>query len=182
MNLNQYLFINYLKATLAQQVHEKASEIEFLNRESNALQERINSDELRCKRYEHEVNELRAKLEHVQSDLEKSKAEISKLEAQSKHPSPHRSWTNSTNVVKMSTRQMEEYERTRKELNDLKERYAELSESLNGKVCALTKEIDRLNKDKEQLSTDLAELRMKYEKAAATRNKIWIWEKYHQRK
>lgn len=65
----------------------------------------------------------------------------------------------------MTARQLDEFDKTKKELVDLKDRYTELSDSLGSRVVGLTAEIERLNKDKEQLQGDLVELREKYERA-----------------
>jgi len=170
---------------LSQQVQEKASEIEFLNRESNALQERANADEIRCKRVETETAELRAKVEQVQNELEKSRAEVNRLEAAAAasvatqtngRGTSHRSWTTATTTsgVKMTARQVDEYEKNKKELTELREKYIELSDSVSGKVGSLNKEIDRLNKDKEQLAIDLADLRAKYERAVDTNRMMFF--------
>lgn len=160
------------KATLSQQVQEKASEIEFLNRESNALQERANSDEIRCKRVEAETAELRSKLEVVQSELEKSRVEVSRLEAaaaasigtQTVGRASGRQWTAPT-TTGVKRQQADELEKTKRELVELRDKYAELSESVSGKVGTLSQEIERLHKEKEQLVIDLADLRLRYERA-----------------
>jgi chromosome segregation ATPase len=155
-------------ASLSQQVQEKASEIEFLNRESNALLERANTDETRAAEAERETGELRSRLALLQADLDKSRAEVTRLEAlasSSGRNTPQRSWTTTTSGVKMTARQLDEFDKTKKELADLKDRYTDLSDSLGSRVVGLTAEIERLNKDKEQLQGDLVELREKYERA-----------------
>lgn len=156
---------------MSQQVQEKASEIEFLNRESNALQERANSDEVRCKRVEANAAELRARLEQVQVELEKSRAEVSRLEAASVATQTSRSsgrqWTTaSTPTSGVKRQQADELDKTKRELAELRDKYTELlGENVSGKIGTLTNEIARLNKEKEQLAHDLADLRNKYEHA-----------------
>lgn len=152
-------------------MQEKASEIEFLNRESNALQERANSDEIRCKRVESDAAELRAKLEQVQVELEKSRAEVSRLEAASVATQTSRSsgrqWTTATTPTSgVKRQQADELDKTKRELAELRDKYNELlGENVSGKIGTLTNEIARLNKEKEQLAIDLADLRSKYEHA-----------------
>lgn len=153
-------------------MQEKASEIEFLNRESNALQERANADEIRCKRVEAETAELRARLVEVQSELEKSRAEVSRLETaaaasvgtQTIGRASGRQWTTTT-TTGVKRQQVDELDKTKRELTELRDKYAELSESVGGQVGTLNKEIERLNREKEHLALDLADLKAKYERA-----------------
>ena len=59
-------------------------------------------------------------------------------------------------------KKLDDFEKTKLELSELRLRYAQLSTSLDEKVSLLNKEVERLNGDKEKLFVDLAELRAKH--------------------
>jgi chromosome segregation protein len=124
------------------QLQDKLSEIEFLNRENNALQERINSDEKKLRSANDEINKMKQSLDRLSNEYTEMSHLLKNKDATTKN-------------------KLEEFEKTRQDLSSLQKKYSELTQNLDSKVTSLTSEIDRLKKDKEKLSEDLLNLKNK---------------------
>jgi chromosome segregation ATPase len=146
------------------QLKEKMSEIEFLNRENVSLQERINADEKRISLIDTEKNDLKQKLANLKTDLDKKSTELNKFDSLVKSKEIELGKTNKliTNKEQAVQKKLEEFEKNKIELSELRTKYDDLRLNLEDKVSILNKEIERLNKDKEQLFQDLNDIKAKH--------------------
>ena len=158
--------INTKLSDFSAQLQEKLNEIEFLNRENNTLQERVNLDEAKLKANETEITKLKYKIDDLNCDIDFKNNEMAKIESLivSKETEIG-DFNKKLNSREMTIKwKLEEFERNRKELDSLRIKYVELSESMGDKVTGLSKEIDLVNKEKEQLQAELSELKCQNEK------------------
>ncbi len=163
--------INTKFSDLSNQLKEKLSEIEFLNRENNTLQERVNLDEAKIKTQDEQIQKLKFRIDDLNFDIDVKNNEMAKIESlilskETELGDFNKKLTNRELQIKWK---LEEFERNRKELDVLRVNYADLNTKMNDKVNGLTKEIEALAKEKDQLNAELSELKTEHEKCMSKR-------------
>lgn len=155
------------------QLRDKMCEIEFLNKENNLLQERVNGEDERFKAVQNELDEAKASSDRLTKEVQAKKAEIERIENIVRKKEAEIGDLNQRLLKKefLAKDKLEESERSRKELQTLQDKYASLSSTLDNKVNSLNTEIERLNKDKEKLFQDLVDLKTKHTSCNVTNRK-----------
>ena len=107
---------------------------------------------------------VKQKLANLKTDLDKKSTELNKFDSLVKSKEIELGKTNRliTNKEQAVQKKLEEYEKNKIELTELRTKYDDLRSNLEDKVIVLNKEIDRLNQDKEKLFQDLNEIKTKH--------------------
>ena len=153
---------------LSAQIKEKINEIEFLNKENNALQERVNSDESRLKLATEDVIKHKQKCDQLLSELDAKNDEFSKFENLIKNKEIELNEVNKKLVVRdqIIRDKVKECEICRYDLNDLQLKYNTLGSNTDERIKALTSELESLSVEKNKIYNELVELAEKHDQCA----------------
>ncbi len=129
------------------QLKEKISDLDFLNKENNTLQERINTDGLKIQKLEDDWKKLKNKLSETNSQLEVKNMEINQLKS--------KELNRDKNIFK-------ENEKIRTELFTLQAKQAELLSKHDEAIKELQEELKKNVTEKDKLIEELSELKSKH--------------------
>ena len=150
------------------QLKEKISEIEFLNKENNALQERVNSDESKLNLATEDMAKHKHKCDQLLSELDSKNDEFSKFENLIKSKEIELNEINKKLVIRdqIIRDKVKECETCRYDLNDLQIKYNTLGSTTDERIKSLTNELDSLSIEKNKIYNELVELAEKHDQCA----------------
>jgi chromosome segregation ATPase len=151
---------------------EKTNQIDVLGQENKTLLDKFNSESMRCKAVENDLTQCKAKLSQLNKDLEVKSLELVSIENLIK--SKENEFDNKSTKLFASEvsvkEKLEECIRNKQALQELKEKYELLGKDSETKVGSLTREIDRLNKEKDELISSFEELQLEHTKCASIKS------------
>jgi chromosome segregation ATPase len=149
-------------------LQEKISELEFLNRENNALTERMSADDVKIKTLEREKMKLKFKIDDLYNDLNNKNDELDKIEQSFKNKemdlSSEKERIMSKEVFFKS--KLEDYEQSKLDLANLRVKYADLAISSDEKIRALNTDLEKIGKEKEKVAKELIDLQTKHKQCS----------------
>ena len=150
------------------QLKEKINEIEFLNKENNSLQERVNSDEVQVKLAAEDVAIHKHKCDQLMLELDAKSNEFNKFENLIKSKETELNEVNKKLMLRdqIIRDKVKECETFRHDLNDLQAKYNALGSSTDERIKKITSELDSLTTEKNKIYGDLVELSEKHDQCA----------------
>ncbi len=142
---------------MGEKLKERTSEVDRLAEENKYMKDKVGTDANRLKTFEEDLTFHKSQISSLNRDLDSKNAEICKIEAQLKAQEAEikKNGLKVTSVEKSIKSKMDEVSSDREDLVELQKKHSEESKEWENKVGSLTREIDRLNSEKEKLSQAL---------------------------